>query len=85
MKDQDVSHREVVTSGRARPCFAIPNAITQQRDRGNEAVVIWKSLKRANMKGEICEEVGKVSECHNKVGCQLGKPKELQECESKVN
>lgn len=75
MKDQDVSHRGMVTSGRERPCFAIPNAITQQRDRGNEAMVIWKSLKRAGMKGEISEEVGKVRECHNKLGCQSGKPK----------
>lgn len=35
MKDQDVSHRGMVTSGRARPRFAIPDTITQQRDKGN--------------------------------------------------
>lgn len=39
-KDQDVSHRGMVTSGRERPCFAIPDTITQQRDRGNGAMVI---------------------------------------------
>lgn len=66
------------------PCFAVPNAITQQRDEGNEAMVIWKSPNRASAKAEICEEAGKVRECHNKLGCQLGKPKELEECESKV-
>lgn len=40
MKDQDVSHRGMVTSGRERPCFAIPDTITQQRDKGNGAMVI---------------------------------------------
>lgn len=35
MKDQDVSHRGMVTSGRERPCFPIPATITQQRDKGN--------------------------------------------------
>lgn len=35
MKDQDVSHRGMVTSGRERPCFPIPTTIIQQRDKGN--------------------------------------------------
>lgn len=40
MKDQDVSHRGMVTSGREQPRFAIPDTITQQRDKGNGAMVI---------------------------------------------
>lgn len=35
MKDQDVSHRGMVTSGRERPCFPIPATIIQQKDKGN--------------------------------------------------
>lgn len=40
MKDTDVSHRGMVTSGREQPRFAIPDTITQQRDKGNGAMVI---------------------------------------------
>lgn len=35
IKDQDVSHRGMVTSVCEQPCFAIPDTITQQRDRGH--------------------------------------------------
>lgn len=34
MKHQDVNHKGMVTSGRERPCFAISDPITQQRDKG---------------------------------------------------
>ena len=36
IKDQDVSHSGMVTSVCVceQPCFAIPDTITQQRDRG---------------------------------------------------
>lgn len=42
MKDQDVSHRGMVTSGHECPCLAVPVTITQQRDKGNGAMAIWK-------------------------------------------
>lgn len=35
IKDEDVTHRGMVTSGCERPCFAIPDTVTQQRDKGN--------------------------------------------------
>lgn len=35
MNDQGVSNRGMVTSGCDWPCFAISDAITQQRDKGH--------------------------------------------------
>lgn len=79
MKDQDVSHRGMVTSGRERPCSAIPDTITQQRNKGNGAVVIWKSRREGTWGDKLGETV---REWHNKVSRQLEEEKELQEWES---
>ncbi len=76
MKDQDVSHRGMVTSGRGRPRSAIPDTITQQRDKGNGAMVIWKSCRERERErereGTWGDKLGEaVREWHNKVGSQL--------------
>lgn len=39
-KEQDVSHRGMVTSGCERHCFAISDTITQPRDKGQGTMVI---------------------------------------------
>lgn len=39
-KEQDVSHRGMVTSGSERHCFAISDTITQPRDKGHGTMVI---------------------------------------------
>lgn len=57
MKDQDVSHRGMVTSGRERPCFALSDTITQQRDKAMDYGNL-EELQRGNMRGETGNSEG---------------------------